>query len=113
MVMKDFGIKSEEDFERTVEDIAERVGEKLENSHYLERAHLAAERVMRTLAKSLKISELPTGKRMRWVNGLAKELNDIMQSEDPASGAEDFVGDVLEDFVHEVEEWMVQVEAIE
>lgn len=36
-----------------------------------------------------------------------------MQSEDPASGAEDFVQDVLEDFVHEVEEWMVQVESIE
>lgn len=35
MVMNDFGIKSEKDFEKTVEDIAERIGEKLENSHYL------------------------------------------------------------------------------
>jgi len=33
--MKDFGIKSEEDFEKTVEEIAEKIGEKLENSHYL------------------------------------------------------------------------------
>jgi len=79
----------------------------------LERAHLAAERVMRTLAQSIKISDLPTGKRMQWVNELAKDLNDIMQSEDPANGAQDFVEDVLEEFVNDVERWMIRVEAIE
>ena len=65
MVMNDFGIKSEKDLERAVEDIAERIGEKLEDNHYLERAHLAAERVVRYLAKNLKISDLPKGKRMQ------------------------------------------------
>jgi len=33
-----------------MENVAEKIGDKLENSHFLERAHLAAERVMRTLA---------------------------------------------------------------
>ena len=64
MVMKDFGIKSEEDFVRTMGEVAERLGDELENNPLLERAHLAAERLVRTVAANISISDLPKGKRM-------------------------------------------------
>jgi len=53
MFMSDFGIKSEHDLERAVEDIAEHVERDLESCPYYRRARKATERMMRFAMKHL------------------------------------------------------------
>merc|ERR1711935_344799 len=58
------------------------IEEGIENCPMLPRVRKAAERLFRFYASKLEISDLPTGKRMKWVNGLVKGLYQVMQSDE-------------------------------
>ena len=99
MVMKDFGIKSENDLVDAVIKIAERIGEDVENCPFYRRSRLAGERMLRYAMKRLKVSDLPQRVRVKWVNSLARKLKSIMTSSNNVEQLEDFVGEILEDFL--------------
>lgn len=80
MVMKDFNIKNEHDLEKAFEKVVMHVGKDLASCPYFRRSRMAAERMLRFAMKSLKISDLPYGRRERWVNDIAKKLYRTMIS---------------------------------
>lgn len=63
--------------------------------------------------KNIQVTDLPTGKRMEWVNDLTRRLYDIMKSETSVEDLHEFVGDVVEDFLREVVQYTMRVNAIE
>lgn len=102
MVMKDFDITDIEDLQRAVETIGERVVDDIESCPYYRRSRKAVERLLRFAMKNIQVTDLPTGKRMQWVNDLTRRLYDIMKSETSVEDLHEFVGDVVEDFLREV-----------
>jgi hypothetical protein len=63
--------------------------------------------------KNVDISDLPKGKRMEWVNDLARRLYDITKSETSVEDLHEFIGDVVGDFLEEAHDYFSKVEAIE
>ena len=55
--------------------------------------------MLRYAMKSLRVSDLPQKIRVKWVNSLARKLNSIMTSSNNVEQLEDFVGEILEDFL--------------
>ena len=113
MVMKDFGIHSEKDLMQAAEKIAHRLESDMENCPYFQRMRKAVERMLRYAMKHVEVSDLPTGKRMEWVNDLSKQLYTIMKSETSVRDLEDFAEDIIEDTLHEVGRWMEEADRVE
>lgn len=83
MVLKDFGITDKKSAFEAAREVMEAAEDAYENCPYIPRARKAAERVVRYYAHAVKISDLPKGDRMSWVNNLTKRLYDALKSDDP------------------------------
>jgi len=113
MVMNDFGIHSEKDLEKAVMAIGNHVMDDIESCPYFRRLRVSIERMARYAMKHIKVTDLPTGKRMEWVNQLTHEIYDIMKDENSIERLHDFAGDLIEEFVEETEHWMHDAERYE
>lgn len=102
-LMADLEITDVKQLEKIVETIAMRVGQDMESCPYFRRMHKAVERFLRFAMKNVEITDLPTGKRMEWVNHLTKQLYDIMKSENNVEDLEEFLGEIVHDALREIE----------
>jgi len=69
--------------------------------------------MVRAACKNVKIGDLPTGQRMEWVNGLAKNLNDVMKSGRPVRSIERMTGKAIHDVLQEIEKYAKAIDKIE
>jgi len=113
MIMDDFNIHSEKDLEKAVEKIAMHIGKDLAGCPYYRRARLSGERMVRYAMKNVKISDLPKGARMSWVNGIAEDLRNIFRGQNNVEDLEKYVARYVEEFLHEVGRYLQEVEKIE
>merc|ERR1712228_556575 len=63
--------------------------------------------------RNVEVSDLPTGKRAEWVNDLTRRLYDIMKSETSVEDLHEFIGETVEDFLREVVQYHMRVDAIQ
>ena len=113
MIMKDFGITSERDLETAMMKLADGLEGMVENDPYFQRARKAGERVLRYAMDHIEVTDLPTGKRMQWVNQLAGELVRIMQSDDSVQELHEFIEDSADELFDEMMQYGEEVERIE
>lgn len=80
-----------------------------------ERVCKSAHRWLRVVCKNLKIDDLPTGDRERWVNELAEELYRAIKTTkgDPADEVMDMIGHAVQDFIDEVGDYIEDADAME
>jgi len=113
MIMKDFGITSERDLETAMMKVADGLEGMVENDPYFQRARKAGERVLRYAMDHIEVTDLPTGKRMQWVNQLAGELVRIMNSDDSIQELHEFIEDSADELFDELMQYGQEVERIE
>jgi hypothetical protein len=111
--MADLQINSVHDLEEVVEKVGTRVVGDIQSCPYFRRIRKAAERFLRFAMKNIDVSDLPEGQRMSCVNDLARRLDDILKSENNVQDLHEFIGEVAEDALREVEGYMMKVEAVE
>jgi hypothetical protein len=112
-VLKDFGINTKEDFRKAARIMGHAIEEGIENCPMLPRVRKAAERLFRFYASKLEITDLPTGKRMRWVNELVKKLYSVMQDEEPVRQLYRMLDRVEHDVERSVSHYMRDAERME
>lgn len=96
MVADDLNIHSEKDFRAAAERVVTTVGEKIEHCPLLERLRKTSERIVRVACKNIEIGDLPTGKRMEWVNDLASTLYRAIKSERPSRSVDKWIFNTID-----------------
>jgi len=112
-VLKDFGINTKDDFRKAVRIMGHAIEEGIENCPMLPRVRKAAERLIRFYASKLEISDLPEGKRMRWVNELVKNLYNAMQDDEPVRQLYRMLRNVERNVEYRVSRYMRDAEKME
>jgi len=95
------------------EEALEQAGEKMRLCPRFQRLRKTIERVVREICRDVEVADLPTGRRMEWVNRLARDIHHTMKSDEPVRGIYRDIEPSLRRHFRELERWVEEADRME